>query len=65
MDQTNSQHHSSSPPGTADCQPPDARSPAIKAISNLAIQLRAVDNSISNTSADAPQGNAVLLPLLL
>ena len=42
----------------------DARSPALKAISNLAIQLKAVDNSISNVSADTPQGRAQTAALL-
>ncbi|KAL3153033.1 hypothetical protein ABBQ38_012057 [Trebouxia sp. C0009 RCD-2024] len=54
------QAHSQRSPDRAASLPADVRSPPLKAVSNLAIQLRAVDNSIPtsilHTPAGSPQG---------
>lgn len=61
------QAHSQRSPDRAASLPADVRSPPLKAVSNLAIQLRAVDNSIPtsilHTPAGSPQGETLRLLL--
>lgn len=56
------QAHSQSSPDHATSLPANVRSSPLKAVSNLAIQLRAVDNSIAtsilHTPAGSPQGKS-------
>ena len=67
MNQTNS--HCNSSPASAASLPADAHSPALKAISTLAIQLRAIDSSIDNSSSsvpeDSPQGESCNLAIVI
>ena len=67
MNQANS--HCNSSPASATSLPADAHSPALKAISTLAIQLRAIDSSIDNSTshvpADSPQGESCNMALVI